>query len=129
MLPSLVLEPPASDNWCHEIKHDGFRTMLVVDSGTARAFSRNGFNWSDRYRPIVEAASKLRCRSAVIDGEVIVQDGDGRSDFEAIRYAMASAQHRLVFFAFDLPYLNNEDLRDAPLEERRDLLDIVIRQS
>src|SRR5262245_41104391 len=100
-MPSLVLEPPASDNWCHEIKHDGFRTMLVVAGGKARAFSRNGFDWSDRCRPIVEAAGKLRCRSAVVDGEVIVQDGDGRSDFAAIRFAMANAQHRLVFYAFD----------------------------
>src|SRR5205085_1905230 len=75
------------------------------------------------------AAAGLGCRSAVIDGEVIVQDEKGRSDFEAIRYAMANAPHRLAFFAFDVPFLNGEDLRDAPLEERRELLRIVLHQS
>jgi DNA ligase D-like protein (predicted ligase) len=129
MLPSLAAEPPASDKWQHEIKHDGYRTLLVVDRGAVRAYTRNRNDWTDRYRPIVAAAAGLRCRSAVIDGEVIVQDEAGCSDFEAIRYAMANAPHRLVFFAFDAPFLNGEDLRDAPLEERRELLRIVLHQS
>ena len=129
MLPSLVPEPPASDNWQHEIKHDGYRTQLVIDRGKVQAFTRNRNDWTDRYPGIVAAAEGLRCRSAVIDGEVIVQDENGHSDFEAIRYAMANAPHRLVFFAFDAPFLNGEDLRDAPLEERRDLLRIVLHQS
>src|SRR5207248_10290968 len=105
------------------------RTMLVIDGGQVRAFTRSRFDWTDSYRPIVNAAEKLCCRSAVIDGEVIVQDEDGRSDFEAVRYAIANAPHRLVFFAFDLPLLNGDDLCDAPLEERRDLLRIVLHQS
>jgi len=118
MLPSLVAEPPVSDNWQHEIKHDGYRTQLVIDRGQVRAFTRNRNDWTDRYPGIVAAAEDLRCRSAVMDGEVIVQDENGHSDFGAIRYAMANAPHRLVFFAFDAPFLNGEDLRDAPLEER-----------
>jgi hypothetical protein len=72
MLPSLAIEPPAGEHWIHEIKFDGYRTVLVIEDGEARAFTRNRLDWSDRYRPIVEAASKLRCRSAVIDGEVVV---------------------------------------------------------
>jgi bifunctional non-homologous end joining protein LigD len=65
----------------------------------------------------------------IIDGEVIVQDPQGRSEFTAIQEAIRWHPERLVFFAFDLPFLNDEDLRDAPLEERRDYLQIVIRQS
>ena len=80
MLPSLVAEPLASDHWLHEIKHDGFRTVLVVNDGKAQAFKRNRYDWTDRYPGIVAAAEKLRCRSAVLDGEVIVQGEDGRSD-------------------------------------------------
>jgi ATP-dependent DNA ligase len=85
MLPSQALEPPASDHWLHEIKHDGFRTLLLVNDGKVQAFTRNGNDWTARYPAIVAAAAKLRCRSAVIDGEVIVQDETGRSDFTARR--------------------------------------------
>ena len=55
MLPSLVLEPPKGDGWIHEIKHDGYRTLLVIEDGEARAFTRNRLDWSNYYRPIVEA--------------------------------------------------------------------------
>ncbi len=81
MLPSLALEPPKGDAWLHEIKFDGYRTLLVVDDGEARAFARNRLNWSDEYRPVVEAAAELRCRSAVIDGEVVVLDDGGGLTF------------------------------------------------
>jgi DNA ligase D-like protein (predicted ligase) len=129
MLPSLALEPPASDHWLHEIKHDGFRTLLLVDNGKVQAFTRNGNDWTARYTGIVTAAEKLRCRSAVIDGEVIVQDEAGRSDFMAVQDAIRWHPERLVFFAFDLPFLNDEDLRDTPLDERREYLRIIIGQS
>jgi ATP-dependent DNA ligase len=122
MLPSLASEAPASDHWIHEIKHDGYRTLLLVNEARAQAFTRNRYDWTDRYPVIVSAAEQLRCRSAVIDGEVIVQDRGGRSDFAAVRDAIRWHPGRLLF-------LNGEDLRDAPLEERRDLLRIVIFQT
>jgi bifunctional non-homologous end joining protein LigD len=75
MLPSLVLEAPAGDDWIHEIKFDGYRTMLAVDRGETRAFTRNGHDWSDSYPPIVAEAAKLQCQSAVIDGEGVGSAG------------------------------------------------------
>jgi len=129
MLPSLAAEPPASDHWLHEIKHDGYRTILVVDHGMARAFTRNRNDWTDRYPGIIAAAEKLRCRSAVIDGEVVVQGKDGCSDFEGVQSAMRWHPERLVFFAFDAPFLNDEDIRDLELEERREYLRIIISQT
>ena len=102
----------------HEIKHDGFRTLLLVNDGKVQAFTRNGNDWTARYPRIVAAAEKMRCRSAVIDGEVIVQDETGRSDLTAVQQTIRWHPERLVFFAFDLPFLNDEDLRDASLEER-----------
>jgi bifunctional non-homologous end joining protein LigD len=74
MLPSLATEAPVSDHWLHEIKHDGYRTIFVANEGKARAFTRNRSDWTDRYPGIITATEKLRCRSAVIDGEVIVRD-------------------------------------------------------
>jgi len=104
-LPSLTDQPPEGGDWIHEVKHDGYRTMLVVERGTARAYTRNGHDWSDRYPGIIAAARKLPCRSAILDGEVIVQDARGVSDFEALQAAFRSKTTHLIFYAFagDMP--------------------------
>src|SRR5687767_7303648 len=125
-LPILAAEPPEGDGWIHEIKHDGFRTLLRIDRGDVRAFIRGGHDWSDKYSRVIEACRKLKCRSALIDGEVIVQDTNGLSDFAALRAAIEGAPHRLVLFAFDLLWLEGEDLRRMPLVERREKLSVLL---
>jgi ATP-dependent DNA ligase len=122
MLPTLVSEAPEGDDWLHEIKYDGFRTQLVLCGREGRAFTRRGFDWSERYTPVLNAALDLGPDSAIIDGEMIVQDEQGRSDFHAFEHAMRHEPHRLVFMAFDLLHLNGEDLRSALLIERRERL-------
>lgn len=84
-------------------------------------------DWTDRYPLIVSAGRKLDCRSAILDGEVIVQDARGISDFEALRSAMRWHPHKLIFYAFDLFYLDGKDLRDRPLLERRAKLRELLR--
>ena len=69
-LVSPVDQPPEGKHWIHEIKHDGYRCQVLVERGQARVFTRNGFDWTDRYPSFVRAASKLRCKSAIIDGDV-----------------------------------------------------------
>src|SRR5262245_33636606 len=71
-LPSLSDAPPEGDGWLHEIKHDGYRTQLLVERSTARALTRRALDWSEKYAPIVEAATALPVKSAIIDGEVVV---------------------------------------------------------
>jgi ATP-dependent DNA ligase len=83
LAPTLVDTPPSGDGWIHEIKHDGFRTLVLVERGRARAFSRRGLDWTARYPRIVAAAEALPCVSAIIDGEAVVQDEVGRSDLAA----------------------------------------------
>ena len=83
-------------------------------SAAACAHTRNGHNWSDRYPGIIAAARKLSCRSAILDGEVIVQDARGVSDFEALHVALRSRPSRLIFYAFDLLHLDGKDLFDRP---------------
>ena len=122
LIPTLVEEPPAGEGWLHEIKHDGHRTLLIVENGTARAFTRRGHDWTSLYAPVVKEAGRLRCRAAILDGELVVQAHDGRSDFNALRHAIHAEPHRLVFFAFDVLHLGDRDLRPAPLTDRRDLL-------
>jgi ATP-dependent DNA ligase len=94
-------------------------TELCSLSSAVRHAPRNGFDWTDRYPGIVAAAERLECRSAILDGEVIVQDERGISDFEALRFAMYWQPNRLIFYAFDLLHLNGKDLRQTPLIERR----------
>jgi bifunctional non-homologous end joining protein LigD len=68
-LPTLVDRPPEGDAWIHEIKYDGYRTEPIIDRGEARAFTRRGFDWTEKYRPIVEAAAALPAKAAIIDAQ------------------------------------------------------------
>ena len=98
-LASPVDQPPEGKHWIYEIKHDGYRWQVLIERGQAHVFTRNGFDWTDRYPSFVRAASKLHCKSAIIDGEAIVQNGDGGSDFEALSSALRQRPHSIVLYA------------------------------
>ena len=110
----------------NRLKHDGYRTLLAVQRGSVVAYTRNGFDWTDRYPQIVEAAARLHCKSAMLDGEVIVQDPRGASDFEALQAALRSKRTPLIFYAFDLLHLDGKDCRNLPLVERRAKLKLLV---
>lgn len=128
-LPTLVDEPPDGDDWIHEVKYDGYRTQIIIDWDGARTYTRNGHDWTAKYWPIIAAAERLAAGSAIIDGEVIVPDANGASDFGAVRSAVTRAPEKLAFVAFDLLYLNGKDLRAMPLIERRGMLASVVHPS
>jgi DNA ligase D-like protein (predicted ligase) len=119
-LASLVDEPPEGSDWLHEIKFDGYRTIAHLRDGRATMRTRNGHDWTERYGAIAAELGQLPCQSAVIDGEVCVQLPSGATSFAALQDALAEgADHRMVFFAFDLAYLDGYDLRRVPLERRK----------
>ena len=118
-LATSVDHPPPRAGWIHEVKHDGYRTLLIIERRKARAFTHNGFDWTERYSGITKSAAKLDCRAAIIDGEVIVQNEHGGSDFEALKSAFRWDPQSLIFCAFDLLHFNGKDFRDRPLLERR----------
>ncbi|WP_353646235.1 RNA ligase family protein [Mesorhizobium sp. WSM2239] len=125
-VPTLVDKPPEGDEWIHEVKFDGYRVQVIVQDGMARIFTRNGHDWSAKFWPIGLAALALPCTSAIIDGEVIVCDEKGASDFNAVGRAIRSDPGSLCFVAFDLLHLDGTDLRAKPLvERRRRLADMV----
>jgi bifunctional non-homologous end joining protein LigD len=125
-LPRPATEPPTGQGWLHEIKHDGFRILARRDANGVRLFTRNGYNFADRFPRIVEAIAKLPVRSCFIDGEAIVVDESGLSVFELIRYR----QHNdaAVLCAFDLIELDGKDLRLSPIEERKRTLAELLRR-
>ena len=73
-LPTLAEKPPAGPRWIHEIKHDGYRLQARRDADGVHLITRNGFNWTTRYPTIAAGMEALRCRSCIIDGEVVVVD-------------------------------------------------------
>ena len=112
--------PPNGDDWLHEMKLDGYRTLARIDGDDIRLFTRNGHDWTERYQTIADAFSEVGAKSALIDGEIVVQDGQGKTSFPALQDALATgAMEKLVFFAFDLLYLNGYDLRQVPLKNRK----------
>ena len=125
MKPLLVDEAPEGDEWLHEIKHDGYRTQIIIGD-TIRAFTKNGHDWTHRYKPIIEAVRSLGACQTILDGELIVQGEDGRSDFHSLRSAITSAPHRLIFYAFDMMVVGGLDIRADACIDRRDRLQNLI---
>ena len=125
-LATLVDTVPAGDRWLHEMKYDGYRVLIAVGGAKARAYTRSGLDWSDRFADIVAAAAKLKVKSALIDGEAVVLDGDGRSSFQALQGALKGAPGTIDYYAFDLLELDGEDLTKLPLTERKDKLERIL---
>jgi bifunctional non-homologous end joining protein LigD len=125
-LATSVDTPPEGSEWIHEVKHDGYRCQVLLERGQVRVVTRNGHDWTERYPSIVGAALDLECKSAIIDGEAIVQDGDGISDFESLSFAMRWRPNAIVLYAFDLMHLDGRDLRQQRLLERRSLLKALV---
>jgi bifunctional non-homologous end joining protein LigD len=110
-------QPPRGEQWLHEIKHDGFRVICRKAGDHVKLFSRPGNDLSKRFPLIVEAMSRLRVRSCIIDGEAVVCGADGIASFDRTRYRRHDASAFL--FAFDLIELNGDDLRRDPLAVRK----------
>jgi bifunctional non-homologous end joining protein LigD len=128
-LVTLANTPPRGGNWLFELKWDGYRMMARFDQGV-RLFTRNGFDWTQRMPRLVKELETLNIVSAWIDGEVIVQDKDGRPVFQPLQSAFSSGKtDELMFFAFDLMHLNGRDMRSLPVEIRRERLRELIENT
>lgn len=122
-LASPVAEAPDGDDWLHEIKFDGYRTMAHRAGDAVRLVTRGGLDWTHRYGDLADAVRALPCREAVVDGEVVVLDGAGVSRFSLLQAALSrGVRNDLVFFAFDLLYLDGWNLAGVLLERRKALL-------
>jgi bifunctional non-homologous end joining protein LigD len=123
MLTTLVSDPPAGDDWIHEIKYDGYRLVARIERGKARLYSRNEKEWTTSFPQVARDLAALPVQSAWIDGEVVVLDEAGRSSFQALQNAIGGAKTQgLAFFAFDVMYLDGYDLCGVALNERKRVL-------
>ncbi len=118
-LATLVDTVPTGNRWLHEMKYDGYRVLLAIGGGEAVAYTRSGLDWSEKFTGLITDAAKLKVGSALIDGEAVALDSDGRSSFQALQNALKGAPGSIDFFAFDLLELDGEDLTKLPLSERK----------
>ncbi|WP_244622607.1 non-homologous end-joining DNA ligase [Microvirga brassicacearum] len=129
-MPTLVSKAPTGPEWVHEVKWDGYRLSAYLEDGKVTIRTRRGHDWTDRFPAIAAAMAALPVHSAVIDGEAVVLDAEGRSDFGALQAALGIkgrlAADVAVFYAFDLLFLDGHDLRPWKLEGRRDALEAVL---
>jgi bifunctional non-homologous end joining protein LigD len=124
-LPSLVVAAPPGDDWVHEIKFDGYRILASIERGQVTLHTRKGNNWTARIPFLAEALRSIPVKTAVLDGELVALDERGMSDFQRLQDALGGAPERqagLVYYAFDLLYLDGVDLRAVGLAQRKSLL-------
>jgi bifunctional non-homologous end joining protein LigD len=120
-LATLVDEVPTGPSWIHEIKYDGYRLLLSVGEGVATAWTRNGLDWSDKFKALVKAAAKLPA-GCLIDGEAVALDDDGHPSFQLLQSTLKGGGAPLAFYAFDLLIDRGEDIRKLPNIERKERL-------
>jgi ATP-dependent DNA ligase len=122
-LTRLVDEAPTGTDWLHEIKYDGYRMHALIDGDRIQLLTRTGLDWSPRYKRTIEALRSLKVKSAYLDGELCALNADGVPVFSRLQAAMDEGRtDQLVFFAFDLLFLNGQSTAQLPLIERKERL-------
>jgi bifunctional non-homologous end joining protein LigD len=130
-LATLVDHPPSMPaDWIFEIKFDGYRLLARIENKQVKLFTRNGHDWTAKLGALHKALLKAKLPDGWYDGEIVVHDGQGRPNFGLLQQAFDDSDGAdIVYFLFDAPYLNGDDLRDVPLATRRSMLKAVLEKS
>lgn len=116
-LATLVDGVPPGNEWLHEIKLDGYRILCRIDHGRVTLLTRREQDWTERFKVLAAAAKRLPVEEALLDGEVVALDEEGKSNFQRLQNFMKrSGSSPLLYFAFDLLHFDGRNLRDTPLE-------------
>jgi len=119
-LATLAKTPPSGPNWVHEIKFDGYRIQATVHGKKVRLLTRKGLDWTGKFGSLADDFRALTVTTAIIDGELVVEDANGVSSFSALQNALkAGNDGALRYYAFDLLYRDGRDLREQTLEQRK----------
>ena len=127
-LATLAKSAPAHGDWLYEIKFDGYRLMTRIAGGQATIVTRGGHDWTHKMQPLADELGALGIDDGWLDGEAVVLDADGLPQFNLLQHAFDSTRSSaaIVYYVFDVPFLNGHDLREVPLHARRALLKQVI---
>lgn len=130
-LALLKTTAPAGGEWAFEVKWDGYRLAIHIEPARVRLITRGGHDWTHRFPAIAAAAGQLGVATAILDGEAVVLDEQGRSDFGALQRSLGGrggkrTSRESVFCAFDLLYFDGHDLTGTELSVRRHLLEDLI---
>ena len=122
-LATLVKAAPAGDEWLHEMKFDGYRMVCRIEAGRVNVQSRNLQDWTAKFSGVSAACAELPVRQALFDGEVVALASDGTSDFQTLQNFLSAGQaDKLIYYVFDLLYLDGYDLTGAALADRKQVL-------
>lgn len=119
-IPTLGTKVPRHPDWLHEVKHDGYRLIIQRDGDKVRLFTRNGYDWTDRYPLIVEATRRIKTKHFILDGEAVLLGVDGVSDFNGLHSRQCDDE--VMLYAFDILACDGDDLRKLPLHLRKNNL-------
>lgn len=123
-----VSTPPAGE-WRCEIKFDGYRALALLHQGSVQLWSRNRKEMTADYPELIPALEKIRCRAAVLDGEIVALDEAGRSRFQLLQgRELPGERPRIMYYLFDLLQLDGEDLTGWPIEKRRVALETLLKK-
>jgi bifunctional non-homologous end joining protein LigD len=130
-LALLKSKPPKGDQWLFEVKWDGYRVAVHVEPSGVRILTRGGHDWTDRFPAIAAEASQLGVATAILDGEAVVLDDQGRPDFGLLQQSLGGrggkkVSDASVLMVFDLLYFDGRDLRDMELSARRHMLEGLV---
>jgi bifunctional non-homologous end joining protein LigD len=124
-LATLVDEAPDGEDWIHELKYDGYRTLVAANGTEVRCYTRSGQDWTDKFRSIAEAFQAMGLPGMLIDGEIVTFTPEGRTDFSSLQKALKE-NGKLAYFAFDLLIEGGEDITKRPLIERKNRLQALL---
>ena len=123
---TLVNSVPSGSDWLHEMKYDGYRCLLALAGGKARIYTRTGLDWTDKFPDIAEAAGRIVCDSALLDGEIVALDDKGNTGFSALQQAISEGGHGLSLFLFDALDIDGKSLEKLPNLERKQRLAALV---
>ena len=129
MLAFLIKEPFDQKGWLFEVKWDGYRAITYIQNEDVKIFSRNQESFNARFPDLVSELQRLSVSTAILDGEIVVTDDIGRSNFQLMQNYQSTRKGNLVYYVFDLLYLNGEDIRHYPLVKRKELLQQLLQKS
>lgn len=131
-LATLVTGPPQGEGWLYEVKFDGYRMLAKLRGGRVTLLTRRGQDWTERFPNVRDDLARLPAREAVLDGEMVVVGRDGVTDFQALQNALSDGndgrEGRLMYFAFDLLYLDGRDLRGCAQVSRKRALQALLAE-